>query len=278
MASAPPANTDIGAVLRARREALGLTLDDVQAATHIRTGYLEALEENRWDHLPAEVYAVGFLRTYARYLGLDAEDLVRTWREARRPPDPEPTAEPSRAAVEPPPAVRVPRRGRARPAPSTAPRPWVWGVVVVLLLAMLVGVVALLKSHPTPTRTPVASRPASSRPAQPARAKQPRPSGPQVRQLSDTPALLAYRVTPGPVRLTLKFSAPCWVEVWVDGITDNPAGRTYEAGSTLTLSSDQSLKLLLGNPGGAVGIVNGRPVGVLGAPGVPRYLSLVAGS
>lgn len=277
MASEPPGKTDIGALLRARREALGLSLDDVQAATHIRTGYLEALEQNRWDHLPAEVYAVGFLRTYARHLGLDAEALVHAWRLARRPPEPEPAAEPPRAS-EPPAAVRVRSRARTQASRSPAPRPWAWGAVVVALLAILVGVIAALRSHPAPAGTHVAVRPGSGRPSsRPAPSNRPRPSGPVVQQLSDTPQLLAYRVTPGPVRLTLTFSAPCWVEVWVDGVTDNPAGHTYGSGSSLTLSGTQSLKLLLGNPGGAVGIVNGQSLGVLGAPGQPRYLNLVVG-
>ncbi|MCL8208045.1 MAG: helix-turn-helix domain-containing protein [Actinomycetia bacterium] len=277
MVSEPPGNTDIGAVLRARREALGLSLEDVQAATHIRTGYLEALEQNRWDHLPAEVYALGFLRTYARHLGLDAEDLVRAWRAARQAAAPAPAAEPPRAP-EPPAAVRVPRRSRPAAARTGAPRPWAWGAVVVVLLAVLVGVVAALRGHraPTPPRvasgTPSAPRPAAPRPA----SAPPRSSGPVVRRVDDTPQLLAYQVTPGPVRLTLTFSAPCWVEVWVDGVTDNPAGHTYGPGDSLNLTG-RSLRLLLGNPGGAAAVLNGRTLGVLGSPGQPRYLNLVAG-
>ena len=61
-----------------------------RAALRIRRVYLEALEEGRLRDLPAPAYAVGFVRTYARALGLDADEMVRRFREApsgRRPQD-----------------------------------------------------------------------------------------------------------------------------------------------------------------------------------------------
>ena len=68
---------DVGARLRAAREARGLTLAQVEEETKIRRRYLAALEENRFDVLPGRVYAKAFLRTYARFLGLDGEELAR---------------------------------------------------------------------------------------------------------------------------------------------------------------------------------------------------------
>ena len=63
---------EIGSSLREARERRGLSPEDVQKAIRIRDRYLNALEEERWELLPGEAYVQGFLRTYADYLGLDA--------------------------------------------------------------------------------------------------------------------------------------------------------------------------------------------------------------
>lgn len=66
----------IGAFLAAKRGERGLTLQQAAHATHIRLEHLVALEADEPEHLPAPVYARGYLRTYASYLGLDEESLV----------------------------------------------------------------------------------------------------------------------------------------------------------------------------------------------------------
>lgn len=73
MASGSPS---IGETLRARREALGLTHRDLSAITKIQAAHLQYLEEDRFDEFPAEVFARGFLRNYARELRLDADAIV----------------------------------------------------------------------------------------------------------------------------------------------------------------------------------------------------------
>lgn len=65
-----------GARLRRRREELGLSLDDVAASTRVRKTYLQALEDERLEILPGTSYVVGFLRIYARQLGLPVEPLL----------------------------------------------------------------------------------------------------------------------------------------------------------------------------------------------------------
>ena len=66
--------------LRKAREAKGLELIEVEEITKIRSKYLQALEEGDYCVLPGGVYTVGFLRSYARFLDLDAESLVNTFR------------------------------------------------------------------------------------------------------------------------------------------------------------------------------------------------------
>ncbi|TMD37001.1 MAG: helix-turn-helix domain-containing protein [Chloroflexi bacterium] len=66
----------VGQALAAKRGERGLTIEQVEASTRIRADHLRALEADQLDRLPAPVYAKGYLRTYATYLGLDAEELV----------------------------------------------------------------------------------------------------------------------------------------------------------------------------------------------------------
>lgn len=72
----------IGDELREARIALGLSVEDVARQLRIRRVYIVALEEGRLRDLPGVAYAVGFVRTYGAALGLDADDLVRRFREA----------------------------------------------------------------------------------------------------------------------------------------------------------------------------------------------------
>jgi cytoskeletal protein RodZ len=69
-------NKSIGNQLKAAREARSLTLQEVSGATYMRTHYLQALEAGDFESLPSNTQARGFLRTYASYLGLDADALL----------------------------------------------------------------------------------------------------------------------------------------------------------------------------------------------------------
>jgi cytoskeletal protein RodZ len=68
---------EIGRCLEQKRKERGLSLEDVEQATKIRKRYLTGLEREDYAMLPDAVYARGFLKTYANYLGLDGEVLSR---------------------------------------------------------------------------------------------------------------------------------------------------------------------------------------------------------
>jgi cytoskeleton protein RodZ len=70
----------IGDLLRAKREAYGVTIADVGATLRIRPAFLEAIEDNRYDRLPGAAYALGFVRTYAEHLGLDGDAMARRFK------------------------------------------------------------------------------------------------------------------------------------------------------------------------------------------------------
>ncbi len=76
---------DMGTILRERREAMGISLAEAEAATRIRQKYVSALENNEWAVLPGEVVGRGFLRNYSSYLGLDTTEMMERRRAAADP-------------------------------------------------------------------------------------------------------------------------------------------------------------------------------------------------
>lgn len=75
-----PAAPRAGSDLRAARERLGWSVEEVSATLRIRLCYLVALEEGRTDLLPGNAYAIAFLRSYAQALGLDSEEVARRFK------------------------------------------------------------------------------------------------------------------------------------------------------------------------------------------------------
>lgn len=76
---------DIGNSLREARIRRGLTINDVEAVTKIRSKYLEALEENDFEVIPGPTYVKGFLRTYALFLKLDADLILDEYKSVHEP-------------------------------------------------------------------------------------------------------------------------------------------------------------------------------------------------
>ncbi|GAB4270266.1 MAG: DUF4115 domain-containing protein [Candidatus Promineifilaceae bacterium] len=73
---------ELGQILRQARENKGLTLAQAEDATRINARFLEALETGDYTVLPTPVHVRGFLRNYARFLGLDPEPLLERYQPA----------------------------------------------------------------------------------------------------------------------------------------------------------------------------------------------------
>jgi cytoskeletal protein RodZ len=79
-ADAPAAST-VGTLLCATRMRVGKDLQRVAEVLHIRYNYLVAIEDGRYEDLPGQAYAIGFVRAYADHLGLDGDEVVRRYKE-----------------------------------------------------------------------------------------------------------------------------------------------------------------------------------------------------
>ncbi|MEC9346832.1 MAG: helix-turn-helix domain-containing protein [Pseudomonadota bacterium] len=71
----------VGSELRAERNRLGLDLDDVAQRLRIRKVHIAAIEEGRFGDLPGRIYAIGFLRSYAEFLGADGDVCVQLFKD-----------------------------------------------------------------------------------------------------------------------------------------------------------------------------------------------------
>ena len=67
----------VGHLFKNKRKDLNLTLKDVENSTSIRVGYLEAIEEGSIHQFISGIYAIGFMKQYASFLGIDFDGIVR---------------------------------------------------------------------------------------------------------------------------------------------------------------------------------------------------------
>jgi len=71
----------VGAYLREKRMSRDISIEEVSASTGISTAVLQALENEDWEQLPAEVYIKAFYKKYAAYLGLDSAEIQAKYRK-----------------------------------------------------------------------------------------------------------------------------------------------------------------------------------------------------
>ncbi len=115
----------IGETLKAAREEKGLSLERVSEETNIARRYLTALETEDFGVFPGDPYAIGFLRNYADYLGLAADDLVASFRNMRIQEQPVPIQE------------LIPARGPSRPLIAGIAAGAV--ILIVLVIVLIAG-------------------------------------------------------------------------------------------------------------------------------------------
>jgi cytoskeleton protein RodZ len=228
----------LGSKLKQAREARQLSLREIEWATKIRAEFLQALEDERFDLLPSATHARGFLRSYARYLDLDADGMVGEYNQASGG---------AREIVSTRPAVKA--RGR-----ELAVTP---GMILGAALLVLIGIFGLyLKSQFDKYE---ASRAADAQPT------------PRLR-LSDlptpspvpTPAPSASATPSAGVSLVVRVDAATWLQVDVDGrpsAETTSAGRIFPAGTTLSFKGTQKVQVVSGKAAHTLVTLNGRDLG-----------------
>lgn len=212
-----------GAWLRREREIREIPLHEIADTTKISIRYLEALEQDRFDVLPAPVFAKGFLREYARYVGLDPDDVINSYLT---------TQQESESAED---ELAIPRSA------SSGSSATLLGGGIIVLLAVVAGLVFYSErfgDEEEQARPPIAAPPVSAPVVQP----EPEP-------LSAQPAI--------PLVVTMDFTEDCWVEAVVDG--RRRLSELHVQGESLRIEAQEQVALTLGNPTGVRIEANGEP-------------------
>jgi cytoskeleton protein RodZ len=228
----------LGERFRAAREARGMSLSQVGEQIRIRPVYLAAIEDENWSTIGAPVYIRGFLRTYARFLGIDPEEAVAAFN--RTQPAPPPTT----------------ARGTPEPEPAAAPTwrgpvlIWIASAVAVLLIAFVFyNELTMRRPAAVPTTVTVTQTPSPAAPV-PTRLGRPLPA--------------AIAAADGANSLGLVFSEASWLRVTVDGNVSMEG--TFPPGTSKTFHG-KSAVVRIGNAGGVEIYVDGKDVGKLGKSG-----------
>ncbi len=299
---APP-DTDVenfGPWLRQQREVREIEAREVADASRISVRYIEALESNRFDVLPAEVFTKGFLRQYAVYVGLDPEEVVNYYLAAQRA-----------------------QKDQEEPDPELIPRPrgsrstnakWLVGALIVG--ALLISLVWLLfnmsdrvnlggggsavesatfpaSPGPAPSGSETGSTsggdadrvelPPSTESANPRASTSLATPDPglngalstaapgQTASEAPTPAGTPSAVEPevaesqAPLWVVIDFSGDCWVEATID--QGRRLAEMRVQGESLRLEAQRQLRIKLGDVRVADMLVNGMPYSVEPNPG-----------
>jgi cytoskeletal protein RodZ len=241
VAEAPMA---IGTELRAARRARKRSIGDISHSTKIAPSILRALEHEDFAAVPGGLFTRGFLRAYAREVGLDGEDLVRRYRAEVEPP-----AVTTAASTSQPAALDAEDRSADLDEPS-AGHTHVIQFAVILLVA--VGYLVSLRPARPPTHieAPVALR------------------------ADAVPVATSGSTTTVPNSLTVDIhpTGPCWVEATSDG--ERVFGRLMDAGSRETIDVKENLTLRVGDPTTFAFSIDGAAGRSVGRPGAPATIRI----
>ena len=264
----------IGQKLRQERERLGIPLADIARETRISARYLQAIEAEDTRTLPQDFFYRSFVRQYAEYLGISADEITPGIR--REMPLPDPPAAPPQASILP--VMREAPLSISSPAPSsslpttatfedgrTSKR---WLAVAALLL---VGSVSYLA-----TRRPVADSPEPATRAQnsPAAASAtvnvPVSSAPAATAVPapGAPVVQATNLGSGRLQIVISAREQTWIKLVADG--KNIYMGLIEPGQSQAIENASNAELLTGNAGGIEVKQNGKPLPGLGSSGEVR--------
>jgi cytoskeleton protein RodZ len=295
--------------LRREREQRGISLEDIALTTKIRAGLLQALEEEKFDRLPGGIFNKGFVRAYARHLGLDEDQAVADYLVAsgegpvRRPGENQPgvrgeTQEPRIQLV----------RDESDSDLKAGSSPGTKGVLAGLLVLVIVGAVAWLYYHreklesapasepaavtspanptsvnPTPPGpspagpssaspsavSPSAAPPPAVQPMPPSTSAPIAPAAPSRTPLASPTAPSTEATTAGTFTVGLKAEEDCWLQITADGKSEE---ITMDPGLTRVITAKNRVTVRAGSVGALNISFNGKPLPSQGDYGQVRTL------
>jgi cytoskeleton protein RodZ len=245
------ARGNFGERLKRERELREVTLQEITSATRIGPRFLDALENEEWEKLPGGVFNRGFVRSIARYLGLDEEALLGEYDLAH--------------------GAQILAAEEDAEKKNSAPSRLLPVLVTLLLVLLIAGAIyggifawRYYATHggvkPTPESTPSA---------------QPQPSSPILPTAQDVPSAkqdLPVKAAGGPLDLRVSTSAATHLLVLVDGRV--AFYDEVRAGENLRFTADSGFEVTAADSGAVLLELNGQAMPPLGSPGTSGTIKL----
>jgi cytoskeleton protein RodZ len=277
--------SSVGEALRRERLRKDLSLEQISRETKISTRLLEAIEDDRFDLLPGGVFAKSFVRQYARFLGLDEEEMAAEMdRVVNVVGD-----LPSFTGTPHEPVFKVPRvaewEGMGRPNSSVLPALAL--VVAVMLVCSAVYAWWQRSRRPAPVTPPMAiaqKAPAPAKPPEPSPVTPAVATNPETAPKADVsapPPTPPQEAVPAPLETanpaaTLQVSLTADADDWVRVATDGKVvmSDVLRSGQVKTFAAVEALRIRIGDAGSLQMTVNGKPAGPLGPKGQVRNVEV----
>ena len=287
---------EIARQLVAAREAQGMPIEEVATKTFIPIRILKALEAAETFKLPEPIFVQGFIKRYAKLVGLDGDALAKEIPLDQTPIAVNIVKEPAARALVPPINKRVsldeptaerphasifskiaPPDDRSTPQePFDRPAWLIPSLAGLVGLGVIVGVIALITNRPQPVTTApspsTSPKPkASIKPsaiAVPSESPRVEPSAIATPSPSPSPVVTpspTANLTTGPVNVILNLSDDSWVEVKSDGKVVFEG--TMAKGSSQNWSAQKEIEVTSGNAGAVTVSQNQKPGKVMGSAG-----------
>jgi cytoskeleton protein RodZ len=248
---------DIGAELRAAREAKGLSLGTLAQRTRVQPRTLAAIEINDLAAIPPRPFGRGFVRAYAQEVSLDPERTVHNY-FSQFPPAPEQPAPSARWRV-------------AAVHEFEPPSQWTGlGAAAAILLVVVATALVLGRRAEAPAADPsVASTDARGAVGTTGTTKTAGavPAAAPAIATDRTPAAPAS-ASSSPLQLSFSVTRPCWVAATADG--QRTIYRIVQSGERVSLTADREITARFGDAGAVAWSFNGRPGAPLGADGAVK--------
>ena len=228
-----------GQDLKKERESKGISLQEISNSTRITLKLLTALEEDRLDIFPGTFFVKAVLRSYAKAVGLNEEQVLERYREVIEAAKPE---------------VEVKQETRVPGAGLSDRRLWFYSAAAVMILAIIIiTFLVLKKDKPAAGTSRTIAAPAARQEQVPTQAKiEPEPR--TVKPPEDSS-----------LEISLDFVEETWIQLFSDG--EVKLNGLLFAGQRFTTRALKEININIGNAGGVTFTLNGKrgkPFGLRG--------------
>lgn len=259
-----------GARMKQERERRGVTLDEIALGTKISTRFLRAIEDEHFEQLPGGIFNKGFIRAYARHLGMDEEQIVADYLAAtgatatKKPEANDAVAQP------------LPQKTSG----GTANLPWGLFAVGLLILALGFSVfgfysrekLAKLQNSTVvkPSRTAPGEQTAAPQSGVPQAPVPAQTENVAVASQGSVQRPTANATPPGAFAVSLTTTDECWIAITADG--KEVFQDTLLEGARKTFTAEKEIVIKAGNVGALDFEFNGEALPVQGEDGEVKTL------